>query len=802
MKNKKNIIFFFLLVFSFTCYSQISISGRVVDVTNTGIEFATIAVLRASDSSVIQSTYTDLNGAYHFSKMITGDYIFRFFLVGYSEKLLLISLDDQTKSIPDIILAQSQVNLNEITVNVIKKMITIKNGNLTFNTEGNALVSGNSVYDVLTKVPSVFIDDQSISIQGNSGARIYIDGRLQVLSNNQLIVLLKTMNSNLLTKIEVLANPPSKYDAAGTGGIINICTKKSTITGFNGSASLNSSQGFYNRNGGGLSLNYKANKFEVFTNASISNDIFVNWDTYNRVISDSNGNSILTKGRRSDAKSIGFVFRGGANYYVTKNTTIGFLIDNDRGDYSQKWKSITTESGNVDLGFKTLENNAYNPSSWNGINYNLNLQTNLDTNGSYMLLSSDYYHTTNPYVSNNNNYFYDSNYISVLDPNNFRINEKTDLDLYSGKLDFKKYLKAKTAIDAGVKASYVSTYKDFLFARQNNQTKEYNKDTTFSNNFLYDETILAGYLNVEKTIKKFTFQLGLRAENTFATGNNITINSSFVKKYFNLYPNISLDYKKSENHNFELNYNRRIDRPSYEDLNPFKSYADQYTAFEGNQYLQPQYSNKIEFAHSFKDFLNNSISFTQIDHQMVTIPTQNEATNEFLTRIYNINNYQNFSYNGFIQVNIRSWYSINASILVFYQKYNMKNLGINSSNEVTALRSTLTNEFLVSKSLKLQIGAYYNSPFTNGIRSVREIYSVSFGINKSLLKDKLIISIGVDDVFWTERYRSYAYTSTLNYDYLSVTDSRRIKLSASFNFGKTKITERETNSNVDEKDRL
>ena len=783
--------------------AQYSFSGRVIGSDSIPLEFATIAILKSSDSTLIGSCYTDAKGSYTISTIIPGNYILKTFLIGYSDNFFKIEIKEHDYKMPDIILKISELNLNEITINAIKKRIEFKNGNLVFNTEDNSLLAGNSVYEALKKIPTIYIDNnQDISIQGTPGAKVYIDGRLQQLSSSQVILLLKAMNINIVSKIEILKNPPSKYDASGTAGIINIVTKDAVITGLNGNVNLNTSQGFYNWGGLGLALNYKARKFSFFSSADISNVVTGEWNKLGRTITDNDTTTTLSQSRVSKATSLGYMYRVGLDYYLTKNTIIGVLLEGEQGFYNDSWTTKNIVSGNTDLKYNLLLNKVYNPLDWKNNNYNINMETRLDTLGSMISFSSDYNKSLSSFKSNIINDFYDNNFQKVAKSNNYRNEGISFLNLYSGKIDFRKMMKYEIVTEIGAKASYLETNKDFLFERQDNNSLEFYKDLNLSNQFKYQEKIFAGYINFEKQIKKISFQLGLRGEQTYIYGNNSTSNIQFSRNYFNIYPNVTLGYKHSDNHEYNINYNKRIDRPDYEDLNPFLYYWDQYTSFQGNQLLMPQYSNRFDFSYTYKGIYSNSLTYSKVKDKISSLTIQNDSTKEFLVKKLNLNYLEKYSYSSFLQLSPKSWYDLSASIVVFYTNYNMTNLGIGFRNNQITFLGNINNEFLIKKFGKLQAGIGYRGPQANGIISEKSIFTFNIGINKQFMKDKLDVNISIDDVFWSEIERTYTRYSNQNWDYIGKSDSRRFKISLLYNFGKSKITEREVNSNSEEKNRI
>ncbi|HWY11872.1 MAG TPA: carboxypeptidase regulatory-like domain-containing protein, partial [Bacteroidia bacterium] len=367
---KKVILLIVILCNYFNCNAQKSVSGRIVDSTNVGIEFATVAILNTNDSTVIQNTLTDAKGEFSFKNINSGNYIIKAFIVGYWENYSQIVIDADTKNIPNIVLRNGGVNLNEITVSTIKKLVEFKNGNVIVNIEDSPLAQGNSAFDLLSRLPGVTVDENNtISIQGKEGVKILIDDRIQQMSGTQLINLLKSISASNIEKIEVLKNPPLKFDAAGTGGLINIKTKKVKLIGFSGSVDYNYSQGFFDNQDGGLSINYKGKKL-IFHSSLMFERMTMYHDHrfYKKIKEDTVTTTLDNRMANFDG---GRTVSGalGLDWLINSKNTIGFKVSSDGGVGFEKDIGNNYISNN-DLGFARLRFNSFINNPWQYSNVN------------------------------------------------------------------------------------------------------------------------------------------------------------------------------------------------------------------------------------------------------------------------------------------------------------------------------------------------------------------------------------------------------------------------------------------------
>lgn len=786
-------------------FSQINISGLITDSLNTPVPFAPIGLLSISDSTMVKGTMTDETGRYSMEGISTGKYQLQVVASGYQKKVIEnITVDSTSKDLlRNIILSSSSYGLSEITVTAAKKIVEFKNGNITVNVEDSPLAKGNSVFDLLKKLPGVSVDGNKIMIQGKAGAIVMIDNRPQLLAGDQLINLLKSMNADLVSTIEVLKNPPVKYDASGTSGMINIKSKKTTISGLTGTVFSSYSQGFYEQMMSGFSLSYKSKKIVFYSNLSGDYGHYRMREKFEKkFVSDTTSMELNTKNISKTFEST-LNYKAGIDWLATNVDIFGIKVEGGPGQNKVNIDGKNSVLGNNDLGFDHLNAAVVQPSNWNINNFNFNYDHKIDTIGSSFSLVSDYTILSEDASSTNMNEFYDVNGNRIFQANNYRSNNKGNSDVFSGRADLMKVIDTTSSIEAGIKTAYSQTLNDYLFERDLLANNIYSKDLNLSNRFQYTEITYAGYFNYSKTIRKLSMKLGVRLEKTDLTGRNFEKDFKLNRKYFNVFPNLSFDYKKNDDHDFQLNLSRRIDRPLFYDLNPFMVFRDQYSFYQGNPFLLPNYANKGEFSYVYKEAFATSIAYSYIENVMLGYTSQNDSTKVTMESTKNMKSSNSIEYSVFYQKSLLNKWQLTVSGVVANVNYKGAVDGMNFNRSGITYYGELLNSILVGKNAKFEINGTYWGPNIFGITRSKARWMASVAVNFSLLKERLDLTLGVDDIFYSFIGASRTNFENQNWTYQQINDSRRFRIALNYKFGKIKIEDRPVNpSNEGERERL
>ncbi|MES2513149.1 MAG: outer membrane beta-barrel protein, partial [Bacteroidota bacterium] len=506
MKPNKKALWFItcLLTLQFGIQAQCAIEGSLSDSLRVPVPYNAIGLLNFKDSSIVKGVITDEEGHYCFESITKGIYLLKISALGFntfcSAKIVYDSIG--VISYPLIQLQTGGINLNEVSVAAQKKTVEFKNGNITMNVEGTALAMGNSAYDLLLRLPGVIVNDGTISIQGKQGARVMIDGKIQNLSNTQLLNMLKSISASQIEKIEVLKKPPVKYDAAGAGGMINIKTNKLKLVGFSGSLFANYSQGFYGTPAGGFSLNYKGRSFNFFSGFYSTKEQIHRQTDYKNFITYNGTETTLHQSFIEKEHNQAYGANLGVDWFIDKKNSIGLKAHANFG-LDNVERMATTSISDQSLGYNTLQYNTKQPNPWLYPEFNFNAEHLFDTTGTTIRLSVDYNPYWDIYAAKFDNHFLDSDQTDVATPLVFRTSNTLLFTYGAANLDFEKTLKKDIKLEAGLKHGFMELFSDYNLQYRDDVTGYYSTDTAFTNIFDYKQNISAAYVNISKEFDKF-----------------------------------------------------------------------------------------------------------------------------------------------------------------------------------------------------------------------------------------------------------------------------------------------------------
>lgn len=761
------------------------INGMVTDGAGKPMEFATVVLFKAADSVLVKTALTEPSGKFQFSVTEDGEYYVLTTFVGYTKvKSKVFRVEGAT---PDIDLGRLELratskNLKEINVVAAKPLFERKIDKLVMNVSNSSIATGSTALEVLQRAPGVAVDqNDNISMKGKQGVLIMLDGKPTYMSSTDVANLLRNMQSSQIESIELITNPSARYDASGNSGIINIKTIKSQKDGTNGSISLGANYWQRWREYGSISLNHRSGRFNIF------------------------GNYDYGGGKRNNHIEINRLAKGNPNTYFSQNTNIvpGFSnnnmkagIDftiNDRntlGVMVTGYFNAAKEDGNVEtlIGAKigsydsSLVAKNKSKDHFNNLTYNINYKSVLDSNGQELSVDLDYSRMDGKEIANYNNWYYYANGDPIRPLVLNRNTTPTNVDIKVFKVDYTLPLANKLKLEAGVKGSWVRTDNNLLAERQSGG--EWVNREELSNHFIYDENVMAGYLNFYKEFKSTSVQAGLRAENTSSKGNSVTANSIVERNYLNFFPSVFVTQDLGKDHSLGISYSRRIDRPDYSSLNPFVYYLDQYTYQKGNPYLKPQYANSVELSYTFQKKYSLTFNYNKLTDVISEAILPDSASKGFYQVFENLA--KQYYYGASISVPVKpfKWWDMYNNLDVFNLQFKSPNLAGQAVNtNKTTMMFKSNNSFSLYKGLNGEVSFSYRSAANYGVIKTEEQHYVDVGLSKSLLNNKLNIKFAISDLFNTyETHLSSAYTG-FNYRLYQKLDSRRAKLTITYKFG-------------------
>lgn len=790
-------LFYFLIIALFLGNTAIAtnlakqgtVNGAVLDEQNKPIDYATVGLFKAADSSLVKTALTSTDGKFEFTSVNAGNYFVKVNMMGYSiHKGNTFSLTEEkpTLTLGNILLKLEGKSLNAVTVTAVKPLFERRTDKLVMNVENSSIAIGSSALEVLQKAPGVTVDqNDNISMQGKQGVLVMLDGKQTYMSNADVANLLRNMQSSELETIELITNPSSKYPASGNSGIINIKTKKNKNGGTNGSATLTAAQGKNFRGNAGLTLNHRTDKLNVFGNYNYGRSKPVNLLDINR-ISNGNPDTYFTQVGRTDRKRENNNFKAGLDYFIDKKNTLGFLVTGYLNNGQEKAVNNTLIGRSFTQIDSLLNSTNLSSSKYNNLSYNVNYKSILDTAGSEISADLDYSRFNGTDIAKYNNDYLLVNGDRIRPLNVIRNTTPTQIDIKAFKVDYNTSLSKTVKLEAGIKSSWVKT--DNNLKAEEFLNNAWQNDVRRSNQFVYDENVNAIYTNVSKQFKNTSVQVGLRVEQTNSTGNLITNNEVVDRSYWDFFPTFYLQQTLSKNNQVGFSYSRRIDRPSYDALNPFVYYLDEFTYNKGNPFLNPQYTHNFEVSYTFMQKYMLSVNYSRVNDVITEVILPDESKKALFQT--NANLAKNISYGANLNVPVRvfKWWNMNNNFNVFHLSFEAPNLGGQDlKTGKTSFQYKIQNSFTIMPGLTAELSGNYESPIDYGTLSIGNRYFVDMGISKSLLNKKASLKLALSDVFNTNESNITSTYPGLKYDLYQKNDTQIGRISFSYRFGKNEI---------------
>ncbi|MEO8762896.1 MAG: outer membrane beta-barrel family protein [Ginsengibacter sp.] len=781
------------------------ISGVIKDESGNPVPASTAFLYKFQDSSLVKMSVGNKEGFYELIAIKAGKYFLKISSVGFQNKYIdPFEYDGDDFIVPAIVLLKNVTRLNNIVIVVKKPAIEVKADKIIVNVENNINAAGLDGLELLRQSPGVLVDqDDNISLAGKSGVQIYIDGKPSPLTAKDLSSYLRSLRSSSIESIEIINNPSAKYEAAGTGGIINIKLKKNKSYGTNGNINYDFTQGVWGKHSAGISLNHRNKNFNIFSNYNFNKGVDEFDLQVHRNLLDSIFNEFAPKSSHVTSHNI----KAGIDYIINKKSTLGILLNGNFSKDSAKGDSRTyIFYAPTKIADRTLFSDNRGKSSRDNIGINLNYRF-ADTTGHELGMDADYGY----FGLRNNQYqpnvFYDPSLQYKLYQNNYSMITPSDINLYSFKVDYEEnFLKGRLGF--GGKIAFINSDNLFNFYNQDTSNK-FTYDSVRSNHFIYKENINALYINFNKSYKNISVQLGVRMENTITKGNSRGFvndggvfkdyNETFIRKLIDFFPSGAVTFTKNPNSQWTLSYSRRINRPSYQDLNPFEQRTSEYGGFKGNPSLRPEYANSFSLINVFHNKLVTNLSFTHTKDVIVSISDTLNGTASFyapknLAKQDNISLSINYSFS-------KAWYSLTVGVTGYYA-HNLADFGVGRKVNLDIYAGTgyLQNNFIIGKGWTASLSSWYNSPsIFRGTMKTHYLFAVNAGVQKILMKDKATLRLNFNDIFKTINW--YGTSNFAGQDLYATAfwDPRNVTIGFSYKFGSREVkAARKHNTGLDE----
>ena len=788
-------------------YSQVrSIEGFIKDINHEPMTSATVTLISATDSIFIKGDVTDVAGKYQILNLPLGSYILEISYLGYLNQRIPLKLTEAERTswkLPVIILQPDQGKLlKEVVIEARRPLIEQDIDKTIVNIEAMTGSSGNNTLEILEKTPGVIVhEDGSIQLNGKNNVQILINNRLTNISGQDLAAYLKSLPAAALDKLELIDNPPARYDASG-GAIINIVLKKNKLSGYTGNINVSISTGKTTRHSEWAHLNHRGAKLNWFANGGINRGanyyhVFQDRTTFNEKDEKIINTQIWSKNNFYNHALFG---RIGLDYTINPRTIIGLVLN--------KQNIPRAETDEVESNYYDIQNNALrqyvsNSDSryvWANRNLNLNFQQKYKNKGE---VNADF--NIINYKATGEQAF--DNFEQNIQPHEqFDYQIAYDFLIYSLKGDYTLPLNNKSNLELGFKSSIVTYDNDSRHLDQSAATEIFNPAR--SNHFLYDENINAGYLGYRKSLNRVSVQLGLRAENTNFKGtllpNPVVIGSSFDQHFIDFFPSAFINTKldSSGNNTLGISYSKRINRPGYHQFNPFLNYWDQFTVATGNPSLLPAYFHNLELSYRFKQFLNFRMGYSHASG--IVVRTAQLIGETVFQKPFNLGFEKVYSLSANFNFDAAPWWLMNYN----GQLYAIQNRGRFDQTSIDARnygsRIRLFNQYTLSKRWTADLTFNFSGREFSDQMVVKPRFQFYAGIQTKIFDGKGSLKLAMEDIFYTQKRKGnvIGLNQTTLYR-ASEFDSRRIGLSFSLRFGNEKfLRKRNHNQNESESDRI
>jgi len=634
-------------------------------------------------------------------------------------------------------------------------------------------------------LPGVKVDNNdNITVNGQSGVLIMIDGKTSYLSAEDAGNYLKSLDASQIEKIEVITNPSSKYDASGAT-VINIVRKKNKNGGFNAELTSTYNQGIYARYSEGVNLNYSKKKWNLFGNYEYNFGENYNHfgGTTNFVSNDQIQSSFVDTNRRYQHFQ-GSTGRFEADYNPDKKQTLGFVFEIDKYNGTIE-KVFPTEmyGENSQLDSSLILNGSRTYSRLN-TSYSLNYDFKIDSTGKDLSASVDYAAFSNNFNELDVTNYYDSMGRSYRSPTLLQFSLPRTINIWAAKIDYEQPIGKNGIFEGGLKVSYVTSNNNAQYWSIINGAEVV--DTTFTNDFIYSEYIYAGYISyAQKLNRRIYFKLGLRGEETQDKGVQLVHDTTFTPTYFTLFPNGLITYKLDTNNTLKLSYRRRIWRPDYQDLNPFVYFSSPYSYSKGNPALQPQISNAGYIEEQFKQF--GSISFgdeywtNPINENVI----QNDVTHVSASIPANFSRYNNVYAKIESTIPITKWFTSMNTLLFMQQQWQGAVQGVDFTNAGFTWSYNTVNMFTINKNWSSELDFNYYGGGVSGPEYNNAAYYLEVGVKRLFAHERGTITLNCSDILLSDHYITTENFQSENFRNFEYYDSRRIRLTLSWKLGKS-----------------
>ena len=802
MKNLTSIV----LWVSFTicgAYGQtFTITGKVVDEQNQVVPYANILLLEAVDSTFVQGSSADEEGFFKLTGVEANLYLLQASYVGSGSEPRALDITKDV-SLGALIIPMESNELDEVVVTAQRPKLQRLPDRLVFTVE-NTVVSQGTSWDILKNTPGVIVNQDNLMIRGQN-ATVYLNDRKVQLSGQEVQDLLQGLSGTNIKSVEVIANPPASYDAEG-GPILNIVTSKNIVPGYKGSINGTFTQAVFPKYSIGTSHYYKTNKLNLFANYTInpkkeinktkkginfidgSDEVFSIWDTdYNQT-------------DRSQSQNASFILDYDFDDRNSLNVTSNLLFNLDQEQETLLNNEMRNGQAQLDSTF-TTENNA-NMDNTN-LAFDLTYVHKLKKEGAQIRANGHYTYFNGEMFQRLSSAYFDADGTFLRDFG-FDTDSDQEIKIFTGQLDYSTPI-GNASFESGAKMSSITSENTMNFFNFNGSSSTV--DASQSDRYIYDEDVYAAYLSFVKNWDKWSMKLGVRGELTKAEGNSITLGETNTQDFFEPFPSVYVLYSPSDKHSFSFDYGRNIDRPKYNDLNPFRFFYNENDFEEGNPRLRPSFSNNFNVNYTLNSEYFFDVYYRDNGRNIAYLVFQDNENQTLVEIKQNVLESQSYGLDFTVSKSILPPWFLYGYTSIFHEEetYLAEESGnVPFTNEVNGVYAYLGNYLTLSKdgTFTGEVAATYVSQFLYGSYVSDEQFNLTIGLRKTLFDNKITLSLAAEDIL--EQYVPTYRSQYLNQDnfYRRRPETQFIRFGFTYNFGNFRLDDNQRGIDKNERDRL
>lgn len=745
------------------------------------MEFVSVGLHSADDSTFTPTRSTDKNGSYVFGNIPSGNYYLEISLLGFETVKSDIFQLNRNMNMGTIEIHVSAKTLGDVDIVEDKNTLVTSIDKKIYNVDKDLMSKSGSANDILQNIPSVTVDqDGVVSLRGSANVTILINGKPSPqMRNNSAGTLLGIPASNI-ERIEIITNPSAKYKPDGTAGIINIVLKKDTDKGLNGTVIANG--GNQMRYNASLLMNYNFGKLNLFGNYAFRQDAREYTLSDTRTINDLNSTTFFDQTSTSKYRPVSHTARIGFDYSFNKMNKAGISGNYFYTDFIRDEMTSTT--------LWDEQNNLLNDYNRNRMDKEREYDKELSTYFYHKFKKED--HELNfeanftDHFEEENNHFTNQWRIPSL-PTTF---DNTLIRQYEtagdATIEYVYPISEDAEFEAGYEGEYIHQDFNFLSEYLNDGQHQWIKDTTKSNEFIFTQILHAVYVTYSNAIDDFGFMIGLRSEQALVTSELVTLDSLVQNNYFSLYPTLHLSYEVSDEKEWQLNYSNRVNRPEGDELNPFPEYDDPRYIEAGNPKIKPERIHSAELGFQLK---NDKIVFVPSLYYHYTYDAFTEISyyindSTLLTSYGNLDKEQSAGLELILSGKWKKKISYNLSGNVFYNQIDASNLGFSENKSAFSCISKLAMNFTLTTSTFMQVNANFWSPRLTPQGRDLALFYINTGFRQEVFKKKGSITLTVSDLFNTMKWSSEIDTPELRQKFSGKRKSQIVYLGFTYHFGK------------------